>query len=285
MDTSNIVQKLQDTDLAPYAEALAAIAQPAIGITIEDTSDALPTGTSKFGGLPDLPTNTAWPKKEGKALNFLAQIRLADVKAQDEEHLLPTSGLLSFFYDADEQPYGAKEQFGGWRVLYFAEGTPLAVAAAPDNLISDGDGGVTEQHAIGFTPKATWPVWDDPAYKTLNLTEEARETFHTEKVQEVFYDINSLLEQTDSHLLGLAASVQGDVRAECQEWANGLTYEEAKAQGLLDRRDDWQLLLQLDSDESMNWMWGDVGSIYFMIRREDLQARRFENAWLIMQCG
>ena len=31
-------------------------------------------------------------------------------------------------------------------------------------------------------------------------------------------------------------------------------------------------------------MFGDCGRIYFYIRREDLLARRFDRAWLVLQC-
>ena len=49
---------------------------------------------------------------------------------------------------------------------------------------------------------------------------------------------------------------------------------------------DWQLLFQLDTVASGDFelMFGDCGRIYFYIRREDLQARRFDRVWLILQC-
>ena len=50
---------------------------------------------------------------------------------------------------------------------------------------------------------------------------------------------------------------------------------------------DWLLLFQLDSGvtaENFDLMFGDSGSIYFYIRKEDLAARRFDRVWLIQQC-
>lgn len=32
-------------------------------------------------------------------------------------------------------------------------------------------------------------------------------------------------------------------------------------------------------------MWGDAGMLYYGIRFEDLKARRFEQANVILQCG
>ena len=31
-------------------------------------------------------------------------------------------------------------------------------------------------------------------------------------------------------------------------------------------------------------MWGDVGSIYYWIHRDDLDASVFDRAWMIFQC-
>lgn len=36
------------------------------------------------------------------------------------------------------------------------------------------------------------------------------------------------------------------------------------------------LLLQVDSDDAAAMTWGDVGRLYFLTRREDLLARRFD---------
>ena len=46
----------------------------------------------------------------------------------------------------------------------------------------------------------------------------------------------------------------------------------------------WVLLTQFDSDRTANMMWGDVGRLYWMIRPEDLAARRFDQALFTWQC-
>lgn len=47
----------------------------------------------------------------------------------------------------------------------------------------------------------------------------------------------------------------------------------------------WRLLLQLDSDDEVGWMGGDAGRLYFSIRDDDREVRRFERSWLFLQCG
>jgi len=48
---------------------------------------------------------------------------------------------------------------------------------------------------------------------------------------------------------------------------------------------DWQLLLQLDCDGNLDWMWGDAGMVYFWIRSQDLEPQNFSNVWCEMQCS
>ena len=47
---------------------------------------------------------------------------------------------------------------------------------------------------------------------------------------------------------------------------------------------DWLLLAQIGSDAGAGVMWGDSGCLYLWIKRDDLIARRFEAAHLILQC-
>ncbi len=44
------------------------------------------------------------------------------------------------------------------------------------------------------------------------------------------------------------------------------------------------LLLQLNSDDAMDWCWGDVGAYYFWIKQADLAAMNFDDVELILEC-
>ena len=52
------------------------------------------------------------------------------------------------------------------------------------------------------------------------------------------------------------------------------------------RSEEWVLLFQMGSllDGEDEIMFGDLGSIFFCIRREDLAKLNFDNVWLILQC-
>ncbi|MCK4873987.1 MAG: DUF1963 domain-containing protein [Phycisphaerales bacterium] len=77
---------------------------------------------------------------------------------------------------------------------------------------------------------------------------------------------------------------------ECQLASHGLYcgdatgYQDARAVGLGSGASDWRLLLQMDSDDDLDAMWGDEGMVYFWVRAEDASKGDFDNAWLILQC-
>ncbi len=47
---------------------------------------------------------------------------------------------------------------------------------------------------------------------------------------------------------------------------------------------DWELLLQVDSEQSADILWGDAGMLYFLIRKDDLRQRRFDQTWMQFDC-
>src|SRR5204863_9110088 len=83
----------------------------------------------------------------------------------------------------------------------------------------------------------------------------------------------------------------GYMQLECQEVIDGLSIEERSAYYELHREEldqkalDWKLLLQLDTDDDAGMMWGDVGRLYFWIRKDDLQKWAFDKVWMILQCS
>ena len=87
-----------------------------------DCSRTAKIGESKVGGQPDLPEGFEWPKSEYANLDFLLKIDLATVAPLDPLRELPSSGLLSFFYDLHEQPWGfdPTENESWRRLLHFA---------------------------------------------------------------------------------------------------------------------------------------------------------------------
>ncbi len=254
---------------------------PAIALTATRADDAdISIGASKFGGAPDVPADFAWPMwkptnygqsagaqsyGEAAPLSFVAQINLNEIAPFDLKSQLPKSGTLSFFYFmADEltMPWGEVEQAGGWRVFHFDES--LTRAEVPEKA--------RIEHGLltaTITPHAVWSAPKHPYY----INGEQWNDWPDEATN-AWFKMNETFEAGAQHLmLGYPHDIQDDARGE--------------AANRLDRGDfnDWQLLLQMDTDDTINWMWGDTGALYYLMHRDDLAAREWDKCWLIGQCG
>lgn len=254
---------------------------PAIALAATRTPDAeIPVGASKFGGAPDVATGFEWPmwkpatfgqstnvQSHGEAapLSFVAQINLDEIAPFDIEHKLPSSGLLSFFYfmaNEDQWPNGDLEQAGGWRVFHF-DGN-LSRAEVPEEARIE-RGLLTAT----ITPSAVWSAPKHPYY----INGEQWNDWPGEDF-EAWMTINAVFEKDATHLmLGYPRDIQDDARLEV---ANRLE------RGTLH---DWHLLLQMDTDDEIDWMWGDVGAMFYLMHRDDLANREWDKCWLIAQCG
>lgn len=80
------------------------------------------------------------------------------------------------------------------------------------------------------------------------------------------------------------------MQLQCQLVSNGLYcgdpsgYNDPRAKELESGASQWRLLLQVDTDEESEMMWGDCGRLYFWIRDEDLRKRNFGAVWMILEC-
>jgi uncharacterized protein YwqG len=237
--------------------------------------------SSYFRGEPLLPAGVSWPAKNGKRLAFLASIDLASVAEVVSFDWLPRDGRLLFFYDIDGQPWGFDpKDRGSWAVIHDA-----GVAASPP-LSSEAPLQFVSPQLIASLPR-TYPrprSYERPEISALELTDEQSD---------------ALIEITDSiygdgprhQIGGFPSAVQGDaMELECQLASNGIYagepagYETPQAKALEAGATEWRLLFQVDGDDALNLMWGDCGIIYFWIREEDARARRFDKAWLVLQC-
>ena len=99
---------------------------------------------SKLGGKPLVPKDFAWPYYTGedfdgivdeRPLTLVASINLEEASFCDEDYLLPSKGLLLFFYDLHTMPAGleAKDQ-GSARVYYFSDLSILEERDYPEDL-------------------------------------------------------------------------------------------------------------------------------------------------------
>ena len=213
-----------------------------------DARRTIDVGLSRLGGLPDLPADAAWPRRNGRPLAFLAQVDLAEVAphvAPDEG--LPAAGLLSLFVDAQELP-----QPGTWALVFTAPGVALARLEAPDELARD-----DRLAAVRLVPEREMS-WLPAESNVLYLN-----GLQWPQISEYEEALDDWDERPIHRMLGHPTLLQPP-----------------------DPRDadfELRLLLQVDYDDAAGWMWGDVGCLHIWIRRDDLAAGRFDRAVLEAQ--
>jgi uncharacterized protein YwqG len=267
-----------EKDLSEYRQFIDSLRKPAIRI-----EKASQSGFSKIGGLPIAGASLQWPIWKEKPLAFLCQVDLAAVPWSESTMLLPREGILYFFYDQEQRTWGFDpKDRGSWKVLYINEKIDLKPLNAP---AGSGKVYIYKEKHIKFSEILTYPDWQDDRIDKLNLNDAQSDEF--------FELCSSIFENQPAHqLLGYPSPVQGnDMDLDSQLASNGLYcgdasgYNDPKTKKLESGRYEWILLLQLDSDDDTEMMWGDVGKLYFWIRKNDLKNRNFSNVWMILQCS
>ena len=235
---------------------------------------------SKIGGHPDLPGYAQWPNLNGQPLSFVAQIRLADLQQFDSEKLLPRQGMLWFFYDAEQETFGEQpEDRHGWSILFDnSSATSLRRLPPPAGLQA-----ASIFQACSLTPQNELTLALQPDLELPGYAWSDEEQLAYEEVLETF---QTPTERSLPHhrLLGYPNTIQDDMRIQCQLVSNGITDSNDPRAALLEAgAADWLLLLQIDSDAFAKMRWANNGMLYYWIRRDDLQAQRFEKSWLVLQ--
>jgi uncharacterized protein YwqG len=240
--------------------------------------------TSYFGGAPPLVDGFEWPASEERPLMFLACIDLSELARVPDLNWLPTTGRLLFFYDILEQPWGFDPVHrAGWRVVYAEESELLQdEAPTPEEIEFDG---LEKKRGIAFHVIELPPPWESDEIASLQLSDAEIYRF-------IEYRTKLYGDRPHHQISGFADPEQGPhMQLECQLTFHGLYcgdstgYQDQQEAELAKRASDWQLLLQVDSNDDLGVMWGDVGKIYFWIRRQDAKKKQFDNAWLILQCS
>lgn len=247
---------------------LAKLSSRAIALKPRPRKKTFPPGASRFGGLPDLPATLAWPSGNHGPLGFLAQINCREAARFDAQKLLPSKGMLYFFYDLAEQPWGdSTEELADAVVLYAPDDTGLTQAGLPAGL--DEDEGILPTVALGFGEELTLEDHSRETLAAMGL-DEAQINAYFELYDERSVETSNS-ESPKHRLLGLPDQVQNPMPPDCVALRGGTN-------------DDWRLLLQLDSDETLDTLWGDMGRLYFWIRADDLKRAHFAETCTFLQC-
>lgn len=244
---------------------------------IADYNDVQP-GACRIGGTPDLPESIAWPTdNQGNYLSFIAQLSLKEIKPFDTYNVLPDSGYLFFFYDANQNMGGySPDEKHLFKVIYF-DGAEEELAF-PDYPESLDEKAQYYACALSFETQVSMPYKWGKAFSFLSSEER---DVYGEQVWK-YSEINKSL--------GHADNLQDEMEALCQivnskEFTgNFRQFDDPKYDELKAGAKDWLLLLQVDSNqESAYMMWADMGRLYFWIRKQDLERKNFDSCWCVLQ--
>lgn len=281
MDKADFQAALVAAGLSRLVKDTDRLARPSIRITAAEVDESLLyVGASKLGGVPDLPTGAAWPEWKGLPQSFIAQIRLDDVRQYDTEKVLPQSGMLWFFYDAQQQTFGEDPaDRGGWQVLYTdGDLNALHRVSAPTALPA-----TSQYHAclLSFASELTLSQQPRLEIPELDWSDDDQK-----KYESVLSSFSSQADRATPHhrMLGNPDTIQDDMRLQCQIISHGVTdIDDPRAAALSKGVLDWLLLLQIDTDDDIGMRWGNTGMLYFWIKSADLQTQHFDASWLVLQ--
>jgi uncharacterized protein YwqG len=221
---------------------------------------------SKVGGAPYLPTDVTYPvNAEGANLVFLAQINFEELPALAP---FPAKGLLQFYINDDDlygMDFDEGEKQENFRVLFFPE------VIKNEKSLQNTSKMLRDYDLLPHHPETPHPLQFELAEEIAPSTDFRFYQHFTpnffqqfgEKEWDVMDDFGRVVRAQGHKVGGYAYFTQDDPR----------------------RKDDPMLLLfQLDSDEGMDLMWGDMGVGHFFIREKDLKAADFSKVLYDWDC-
>lgn len=253
--------------LEPFRNKILATQRTTVRIQPQASAPAQPA-QSRFGGQPYHPLGQSYPlSAQGRPLFFLAQLNFSEIPPLVG---FPTAGLLQFFI-ADNDLYGLDPGkptvAADFQVRYFPTILPPAALETNFSFLPLFEDHLPFNHPLGyalsFQTAAEWlgppegqfyHQYPDDWWAPLGADQE--------DAQEFFYDLGS---RASGHKIGgYAFFTQEDPRPSQEEW---------------------ELLLQIDSDSDLGIVWGDMGIANFFIRPADLAAHRFDQVWYNWDCS
>jgi uncharacterized protein YwqG len=272
MDTNEVRKMLEVAGHAALWGQVSSLIRPGIALaaTSSGTPSGIPHAVSRLGGHPDMPKGTEWPTRDDVPMEFIAQLRLADLAKHDVEGLLPKTGHLLFFQntqwgvsDMDEDA-----KYDCARVLYFDVDDGALVRTAPPRVEMEHEymgqtvvPRVFDGATLAFSTYPSIPAGVSAflAGDELTPVRDVWQDFHCEyasiiaprKDHESGY-------YRDNRVLGYLAD---------QDYVGAMEVGEV-------------LLLQVDSDDRAGFQWGDCDKLFFVASEEAVKAKDFSKVRL-----
>jgi hypothetical protein len=302
----------RDVDQCGLAELwprLRALAGPSYIVELVPDADLDRLGTSRLGGLPDLPVGLAWPEREGQLLTFIGQVNLAEVPLPPVP--LPERGMLSFFLGIDEPASNIVHEVRFWD----KSAGRLSRPSPPDESRFLNEDCTTFQ-AVGvrFLPAVSLPSFfrDASLDEFSDRLEELRQKLGSPSSPgkasqllghplaiagdplaegyvavhghaNIIYDLHRTPEEADRDLAAAEAEADAERIAWLRRRKESLDWFHRAREHHQREIANWQLLLEVASHRPCGMCWWDAGRLQFLIDSRDLEARDFSRTYACIQ--
>lgn len=280
-----LTKKISECYESPFKEFLTSLIKPAINIKLSRENPAI-IGFSKMGGVPLIEKGEVWPrsKNDGPPLLFLLQIDLIDLTEFDIENDFPKEGLLSFYFSADSWEEGL--------VRFYDKKESLVLADLPEEYFAEEKRQKLPVWKRVFTRESLFCLFKEfkvefeleyqiPNYDSVQV--ELYEKRNSKRIYD-FQTNDHLIEKyfldNDGfgmhHLLGYYSALQ-DSKYELARVHFDWFQRKSSVEADLKEAQKWRILLKLGSDNLTGMNWVDAGHLFFFIKHNDLENRKFDN--------
>ena len=258
---------MSDENLAHIPSTTISLIRSSIRLIVSSEDSERRDGSSFTDGNEFSPVSSAMFKNI--SLPLIMQINLAELSAFDDDHLLPSQGMLYVFFDMEVYLNSSPEVRSCHQILYVDAQLPMK------------DSGSRFIYYI----EPTLPHYDH--YDPSSLKRLGVAMALSDDAMYAYWEVQKDLRNHDENdpaihrIFGYADPVQ-TANDDCDAYfANLLQKEEGVAE--LQEYPPWCLLLQVDSDPKLGTIWCDLGRIYFYILKSDLAKRDFSRTWVDFQ--
>jgi uncharacterized protein YwqG len=280
-------------ELNRWQEAIRALAAPCV--IQRAVEEPAPEQGCRFGGDPIVPDGSSWPDSPHRPMTFIGQLNFAELAAVHDGLLpgFPDDGILAFFCDIEEIEAGGYKPAHRrlWQIAYTPPDTPAVRLPAPPFTRTPSYDQAPPCRAIASRLSLSLPDVSANELDYLRAVPEAEEVLdrYYHLYQEYYYDLFRERDRQEHQVGGHPHWVQHDERLTAQLASHGIACGSPEASktpealALRPGRADWRLLWQIGSDAVSGFYWCLDGTLYILIRTQDLEARAFDKCWVLVQ--
>jgi uncharacterized protein YwqG len=269
-------------------------------------------GASRFGGLPDLPTDLVWPATDGSLLLFVAQLNLEEVPP---DACLPRHGWLFFFLGSDKVGWNVDHKVLYWdgsRELLVRRNLPQAPFVETEYRHPFRPAALRFSPAVTLPPLFKYPDLDEHYDALLALRNRLVGDPDCTKVQsrllrhptdyggdsaaeayvvsqgrpELIHHLHANAgEQLDKEIIKWQAAGEHAVVAELNQLKAMMPWYHDDFARHEPEIANWQLLLEVNSHQACGMQWWDMGVLQFLIDSRDLAAAGFSRTYACIESG